>query len=112
MDEQITYTTADELAAGATTEKDHRLKSGRWVRIRAMSRQQMWAIQQVGAGKPRQIEQETIAASLVTPAMTPQQVGAWMAADAAGGDIAELTIAIRDLSGLGEDAAKAAYKSV
>lgn len=109
MDEQ--YASLDELIASTLTESDHVLPSGRRVRIRALSRATVLRIQTIGKDNVIKLEAETVAAGLVAPPMTVEQVGRWQAADPAGGDIGKLMEAIRDLSGLGEGAAKAAYKS-
>jgi hypothetical protein len=109
MDTQ--YSSVEELLGATLTEEDHDLPSGRRVRIRALSRATVLRIQTIGKDNVVKLEAETIAAGLVAPAMTVEQVGRWQAADAAGGDIGKLMEAIRDLSGLGEGAAKAAYKS-
>lgn len=100
------YVSIDELVARTLTEDDHELKSGGRVRIRALSRATVLRIQTIGKGNVLKLEQETIAAGLVEPRMTVEQVAAWQAADPAGGDIGHLMEAIRDLSGLAEGAAK------
>lgn len=105
------YASVDELVASTLTEDDYTLPSGRRVRIRALSRATVLRIQTIGKDNVLKLEAETVAAGLVAPRMTVEQVGQWQAGDTAGGDIGKLMEAIRDLSGLGEGAAKAAYKS-
>lgn len=107
------YATADDLSTSTIQEEDVKLPSGRWVRIRQLSRAHLFLIQQA-VGDPKKVlrlEQEYISASLVMPAMTLDQVAAWHRADAAGGDIGALMDEIRTYSGLAEGSAKAAYKS-
>lgn len=105
------YASLDDLITSTLTETDYDLPSGRRVRIRALSRATVLRIQTIGKENVLKLEAETVAAGLVAPVMTVEQVGRWQSADAAGGDIGKLMEAIRDLSGLGEGAAKAAYKS-
>ncbi len=106
------YTSVDELVGRTLTEDDHELKSGGRVRIRALSRATVLRIQTIGKDNALKLEQETVAAGLVRPRMTVEQVAAWQAADPAGGDIGGVMEAIRDLSGLGEGAAKSGVPSV
>ena len=105
------YASVDDLIASTLTEEDHTLPSGRRVRIRALSRAEVLRIQKLGKDNVVKLEAETVAAGLVAPRLTVEQASRWQAADAAGGDIGNLMEAIRDLSGLSEGAAKAAYKS-
>jgi hypothetical protein len=109
---QRTYASADHLTSGVTLqEDDHKLDDGTWVRIRALSRAEVLRIQAIGRDKALELERHTVSAGLVIPRMTVEQVATWQGNDAAGGDIGRLMEHIRDLSGLGEGAAKAAYKS-
>jgi hypothetical protein len=84
------YTSFDELVGRTLTEDDHELKSGGRVRIRALSRATVLRIQTIGKDNALKLE----------------------AADPAGGDIGGVMEAIRDLSGLGEGAAKSGVPGV
>lgn len=111
--EEKTYATADQLTeTSGLTEDDHQLSDGTWVRIRALSRAQVLRLQTVGKDKALELERQTVAAGLVEPRMTVEQVAVWQGNDPAGGDIGRLMEAIRDLSGLGPGAAKSGVQSV
>lgn len=112
MDEQK-YATVDHLTSGISLpEKDHQLADGTMVRIRGLSRAEVLRIQTIGKDKAIELERHTVAAGLVIPRLTPEQVSAWQDADRAGGDIGRLMEEIRDLSGLGPGAAKSGVPSV
>ncbi len=102
-----TYASADHLTNGVELPSaDHQLDDGTWVRYRALSRAEVLRIQTIGKDKALELERHTVAAGLVVPRMTPEQVAVWQGNDPAGGDIGRLMERIRDLSGLGPGAAK------
>jgi hypothetical protein len=106
------YATLESLLESSLTEQDHELSTGARVRIRALSRAEVLRIQTIGKDKALELERHTVAAGLVEPRMTVEQVAAWQSADRAGGEIGRLMEAIRDLSGLGPGAAKSGVQSV
>ncbi len=110
MDESK-YASADHLTNGIDLpEDDHELADGTLIRVRALSRAEVLRIQTVGKDKVLELERLTVAAGMVIPRMTPEQVATWQGNDPAGGDIGKVMEHIRDLSGLGEGAAKAAFQ--
>ena len=112
MDSDNKYVSADYLTNGIDLPKeDHELADGTLVRLRALSRAEVLRIQTVGKDKPLELERLTLAAGMVIPRMTAEQVATWQGNDPAGGDIGRVMEKIRDLSGLGEGAAKAAFPS-
>lgn len=110
MDESR-YASAEHLTdALELPSDDHELGDGTLVRVRALSRAEVLRIQTVGKDKPLELERLTVAAGMLIPRMTPEQVAVWQGNDPAGGDIGKVMEKIRDLSGLGEGAAKAAFQ--
>lgn len=107
VEEGRQYASVDDLTSESRlTQGDHQLDDGTWVRIRALSRAEVLRIQTIGKDKAAELERHTVAAGLVIPRMTVEQVTVWQGNDPAGGDIGRLMEAIRDLSGLGPGAAK------
>lgn len=101
------YASADDLATGDLDleGEDLKLPSGRLVRVRGLSRQEIIGHGQDGATGDL-IERRNILACLLQPKMTPAQVERWQKTDSAGGDLRVLSEKIRDLSGLGQGAQK------
>ncbi len=101
-----TYATAaDFLTKVEHPAKDVQLPSGRLVRVRGLTRAELIA---GGAGTedPAEVERRNVATCLVNPAMNREMVRKWQANPGSVADLAKITEAIRDLSGLGEGAQK------
>lgn len=80
------------------------------VRIRALSRSEVLAFRKRQLGDDvAAMERAMIAAALVQPALTEDEVGQWQAASAAG-ELEPLTNAIAELSGMDKAATKEAIK--
>jgi hypothetical protein len=106
------YATFEDLTAtdaGDDTE-DVTLPSGKRVKVRGLTRYEIHL-----GGKiddPAKLEAFNLSTCLVNPRLTPGQAQAWMKKATAGGDIAEITKVIRDLSGLGQGADKSGVQKV
>lgn len=79
------------------------------VRVRGLSRAEVIAMRELDL-PTLQHERRTLAAAMVDPEMTEQQVEQWQAV-AVAGELRPVVAKVLDLSGLGEGAAKAAYRS-
>lgn len=104
------YATADDLTADDLGDgEDLTLPSGKKVRLRGLSRQELIRHGRNPDGSvaaPDVIEARNIAACLVAPKLTVPQVQKWQARASANGDFRVLSEAIRDRSGLGKGAQK------
>lgn len=78
------------------------------VRIRSLSRRE---IHEMPRDDPGEAERHMVAAAMLDPKLTVDEVARWQEASGAG-EISVVVEAIGKLSGLGDDAAKEAYKSV
>jgi hypothetical protein len=78
------------------------------VRVRALTRAEGLTLGSIK--QPDVVERKTLHYGLVSPALSEAQVGEWQR-KASFGELNKLTDKIMELSGLGEDSAKAAYKS-
>jgi hypothetical protein len=98
--------TSDEVLA----EDDFETMTGRLIRLKGLSRT---AVLKLRKENPPDFEARTISAGLVAPGpeMTPKEVKAWQD-KAPAGELDQVMDKITELSGLGPDAGKAAYKSV
>lgn len=111
--DEAKYASADHLTNGVELpQDDFELEDGSMVRFRALSRAEVLRIQTIGKDKALELERHTLAAGMVHPRMTVEQVATWQGNDRAGGDIGRLMERIRDLSGLGEGAAKSGVPRV
>lgn len=99
-----TFETLTAVDAHTLTE-DVEIGDGSMVRVRGLTR---YEIQLHGKGDPdaSTVEARNLAACIVEPKLSVEQVKAWQARCAAGGDVATVSRRIRDLSGLGERADK------
>lgn len=79
------------------------------VRIRGLSRAEILAAQALTADGA--MERFVVAAGLVDPQLTEDEVDVWRR-NVTHGEVGLVFAVIEELSGLGEDAAKAEYKSV
>lgn len=102
------YATLEDLALNDFVDlegEDFTLPGGQVVRIRGLTRYEL-----ILNGKNTEdsalIERRNVACCLVAPRMSVGQVESWQRTSRAGGAFAALSAKIRDLSGLGEDAAK------
>lgn len=93
------------LTAGETETALVRLDNGSAVRVRGLTRYELLLSSQ---SERTNVDGEAwnLHTCLVEPQLTLGQATAWQKRSSAGGDIARVTIAIRDLSGLGEGADK------
>jgi hypothetical protein len=104
------YATAGDLAAGDLGDgQDLTLPSGKRVRIRGLSRHELFHGGK-GTEDPEVVERRNVVACLIIPRMTMPQVEEWQRNSLAGGDFKALSEAIRDLSGLGEGADKSGVR--
>lgn len=101
------YATVDDLAHGDLDlgGDDFTLPSGKLVRVRGLSRYELM-LNGKGTEDAIVIERRNVATCMVEPEMSVTAVEKWQRHSAAGGDFAALSAKIRDLSGLGEGAAK------
>lgn len=88
------------------------------VRVRGLSRAEVLLLRKatdnaesIDGPRALVLERKTIAMAMVDPALTEGEVRRWQEISDAG-ELEPVTAAIRELSGMGERADKAAYKSV
>lgn len=81
------------------------------VRVRALSRADVMALQRVkdGPGREEALERKMIALALVDPVLSEAEVGQWQKTSSAL-EMTPVTERICELSGMDADAAKRAYK--
>lgn len=79
------------------------------VRVRGLSRFEVFHLQTVNGKGPAAIERLTISMGLVDPQMTEDEIKAWQKV-APIAELQPIVEAISRLSGIGPDAAKQAYK--
>lgn len=97
------------LSSGTVAEEDMETLRGIKVRVRGLTRAQVMQLRKV-VDKPI-YEPTVLAYGLVYPEMDTSQTAEW-SRTAPAGEIEEVVEKIFDLSGMGSDAGKAAYKSV
>ena len=100
----------DQLLKGRLPERDVEIPDVGTVRVRGLSRAEALECQKLAADVS-DLECKILSFGLVDPALSPAEVGEWYGA-APAGEIDPVTTAIQELSGLGEGAAKTAYKSL
>jgi hypothetical protein len=106
-----TYASKEDLTEDAVlAEDDFETMTGRKIRLRGLSRT---AVLRLRKENPTDFEARTIAAGMVEPGpvLTAKEVKAWQD-KAPAGELDQVMDKITELSGLGPDAGKAAYKSV
>lgn len=106
------FATLEDLTTSPASPEleDVKLANGKYVRVRGLSRAELlWTGK--GTDDPAEIEQRTVSVCMVVPTMTVQQVKAWQESSQAP-DLGMVTAAIRDLSGLGQGAAKSEVDQV
>ena len=80
------------------------------VRVRGLSRGEVYAIRKVSTGDD-DMERKTLARAMVDPEMTEDEIGQWQAASPAG-ELEPVTLKIHELSGLSEGADKSGVPGV
>jgi hypothetical protein len=100
------YASIDDLTSASEPEtRDVTLPDGKVVKVRGLTRIEL-LLSTKGTDDTALVERRNVATCLVEPRMTVQQVEAWQKRPGSVLAIGEVTDAIRDLSGLGEGAAK------
>lgn len=103
------YASAEELTKQRAGEEDFTMPSGAVVRVRGLSRGEVYLMQKTKADGGIQDEaaweRRMVHLALLQPELTEEQVGEWQQGPA-GGDLEELTDKIRELSKLGQGAEK------
>jgi hypothetical protein len=103
------YASAEELTTQRAGEEDFALPSGKLVRVRGLSRGEVFMMQKSkadGGIKTEQAwEQRMVSLALLQPALSEEQVRDWQQGPA-GGDLEALGEKIRELSKLGQGAEK------
>lgn len=98
----------DQLFQPRLPERDVVIDGVGTVRVRGLSRHEAILVQ---AETGVLAERKMLHFGMVDPALSEAEVTTWQHASPAG-ELEPVTLAIADLSGIGEGAAKAAYKSV
>lgn len=108
----MAYASATDLAADSVGAEsvDVTLSTGFVVRVRGLSRYEL-LLNGKGTEDVGLIERRNVACCMVEPKMTLAQVEAWQRGSRPA-DLGKVTNAIRDLSGLGEDADKSDVSEV
>ena len=104
----VQYATFEDLKAAADPAdgaEDVTLPSGCVVRVRGLTRHELM-FNAKGTEDSALIERRNVKCCLVEPKLTLDQVEQWQRHSLAGGDFKELSVRIRDLSGIGEGADK------
>lgn len=104
------YVSVEALTEVNLPGEDFEVEGVGTVRIRGLSRFEVLMAQKQKDGGVLGMERVMLAAAMVEPRMTEAQVTAWQKAVPAG-LLEPLTRRIQALSGIGEGAEKAAYKS-
>ncbi len=100
------YASIDDLTAAVEPEtKDVTLPDGKVVKVRGLTRIEL-LLSAKGTDDTALVERRNVAACMVEPRMTLQQVEAWQKRPGSVVAIGDVTTAIQELSGLGEGAAK------
>ncbi len=93
------------FGAAPTGERDVLLPSGVRVRVRGLTRHELVTFGKQAAGDTLTIERLNLAATMLRPTMTADQVAEWQRT-ANAGELVPVIQAVRELSGLDEGAAK------
>lgn len=102
------YASIEDLTApGQTPEDDVQLVSGRWVRVRGLTRAEAIRMQDIQSTFER--ERYGLSRGMLIPRMNEPQVEAWMKA-AAAGEMSPASDRITQLSGMDEGAEKEAVR--
>lgn len=92
------------------TERDVEVPGVGTVRVRALSRAEVLKVKDKPLDESR-MERMLLSYALIEPELTEAEIGEWQAASEAG-EIEAVCKEVMELSGLGVDSAKEAYKSV
>lgn len=101
----MTHLSKEDLFTPSLPEVDVEIPGRGTVRVRAMTRHELHTFKSKDSGL---VERKVIAASLVDPVLTVEDVARWQVA-APAGELTGLIEAIQELSGLSDGAAKQAY---
>lgn len=102
------YATVEELTEPADTpEDDVLLPSGRWVRVRGLTREEAHHMNKIEGAY--ETERYALSRGLVIPRMNQPQVEAWMRS-AVAGELNPASERITELSGMSDDADKRAVR--
>lgn len=103
------YASAEALIKVPLGEEDMTLQSGALVRVRGLSRGEVYMLQKCkadgGIKTEAEWERRMVSLAMVQPKLTEEQVAEWQQGPA-GGDLEDVTVKIKDLSKLGEGAEK------
>lgn len=103
------YASPEALIKVRADEEDFTLPTGALVRVRGLSRGEVYMMQKSkadgGIRDEQAWERRMVSLALLQPELTEEQVGEWQQGPA-GGDLEELTDKIRELSKLGQGAEK------
>lgn len=109
------YASAEALISSTLNEEDLPLPSGKLVRVKGLSRGEVFLMQKTkqdgGIKDEAAWERRMVSLALVAPKLTEEQVGQWQQGPA-GGDLQKLTEKIQELSGLAEGADKSSVQDV
>lgn len=104
------YLTPGQLTAGTVLPEDDVTLSNGKVRVRALTRGEVFLMNAARASGEIKTEadweQHMVAYAMVQPTLTRRQVAAWQGSDLAGGDLEKVTNRISELSGMSEGADK------
>lgn len=100
--------TSTDVAADV---QDVTLSNGKAVKVRGLSRYELTMISK-GDPDGATYERRTLALCMVEPKLSEAQVEAWQKRDPAGGDLGQVTSAVRRLSRLDEGADKSDREDV
>lgn len=103
-----TYATFEDLVSDDPDDnaQDVLLPSGRWVRVRGLTRHELF-FNGKGIDDNAVLEVRNVKACLIQPAgLTVDQIKEWQRQTSAGGDFKVISEKIRELSGMGEGADK------
>lgn len=103
------YVDKADLLAGHLPEDEVPIPGRGTVRVRGLSRLEMWEMRQLDTSAPGAFERELLSRTMLEPALTAEEVGVWQA----GSGTTEVDIvakAVHALSALDTGAAKEAYK--
>jgi len=103
----VEYATIEELTHTECPEDDVQLPSGRWVRVRGLTRAEAIKIQTIEG--VHETERFALSRGLLIPQMNEPQIDAWMA-HAPAGELNPASNRITELSGMDDGAEKQAVR--
>lgn len=99
------------LTAPRLPEADVEIPGVGTVRVRGLSRFELLLAGKTGGDDTAAMERKMLSFAMVDPDLSEKDVEAWQKASPAG-EIAPVVAAVNELSGVGRESAKEAYKSV